>query len=95
MSTTKERATELAAKVNVRIAKSPDPAFGDYGPAAKYYGIDYPPLTLDKIYNYAQGLGREGDLRTNVVCLANALTNLVTYLKEVEDGHRQDSSRQD
>lgn len=44
---------------------------------------------LKRIYDYAHGLGRgEGDLRTDVICIANAVCNLVTLLQERRDGHK-------
>jgi len=48
---------------------------------------------LDRIDDYLKGTGTAlrqdqtyDDLKTSNICLCNALSNLVAYLKEVEDG---------
>ncbi len=55
------------------------------------HDLERPPL--DRIDDYLEGAGKAlrqdqtyDDLKTSTICLCNALSNLVDYLKEVEDG---------
>ena len=58
-----------------------------------HYDLEHQRSRLDRIDEYLEGTGRAlrqdqsyDDLKTSAICLCNAVRNLVTYLKEVEDG---------